>query len=240
MWLLSDKIKVRDSGLLEGCCDLHCHLLPGVDDGVDKQEEAMTILDTWESLGMSEVWLTPHIMEDIPNHTAKLREKYETLKSAYSGNIKLRLAAENMLDGLFVKRLNNNDLLTIGKSMTYLLVETSYFNPPMDMAQIIDKVREHGYYPLLAHPERYQYMNMNDYRKWKQKGVSMQLNMASLGGAYGPVAQKKAEQLLDRDLYDCCGTDTHSSRFVEFFLNSKLDKKTIKKVRKIIEAQMDF
>ena len=234
MWLLSDKVKVQDSGLLEGCIDLHCHLLPGVDDGVERQDDAITILEQWEALGMNEVWLTPHIMEDIPNQTAYLREKYETLKAAYTGSISLHLAAENMLDGLFSKRLNENDVLTIGKGGSHLLVETSYFNPPMDMTQIIDKVKEHGYYPLLAHPERYQYMVMGDYKKWKEKGVLMQLNLASLGGAYGPIVQKKAEQLLDRDMYDCCGTDTHSIRFVEYFLSCKLSKKTIKKVKRII------
>ena len=81
MWLLSNKVKVEDSGLLEGFRDCHCHLLPGVDDGVKELHETLNILEKWQSLGVKEVWLTPHIMEDIPNKTQELKEKCEELKS---------------------------------------------------------------------------------------------------------------------------------------------------------------
>ena len=72
---------------------------------------------------------------------------------------------------------------------------------------------------------------------WKEKGVQLQLNVASLVGAYGPEVQWKAEKLLDKGMYDYCGTDTHSMRFVEFFLNSKITKKTVKKVQEIAFQQ---
>ena len=66
MWLISSRVKVEDSGLLEGFRDSHCHLLPGVDDGVKEVDETLRILQMWETMGMKEVWLTPHIMEDHP------------------------------------------------------------------------------------------------------------------------------------------------------------------------------
>ena len=233
MWLISNKVKVEDSGLLEGFRDCHCHLLPDVDDGVRRCEETLAILEKWENVGIKEVWLTPHIMEDIPNQPAELKSKFEDLKVSYSGNIKLHLAAENMLDNLFMARLGKHDLLPIGKSGKQLLVETSYYNSPMDMEGIIESIKGSGYIPILAHPERYQYMDIGDYRKWKQRGVFLQLNVASLVGAYEQEVQKKAEMLLDREMYDYCGTDTHSIRFVDYFLNNKISKKIVKKVQAI-------
>ena len=62
MFFFSNKISIRESGLLEGLCDYHCHLLPGVDDGVQEMEETLQLLQTWESVGVKDVWLTPHIM----------------------------------------------------------------------------------------------------------------------------------------------------------------------------------
>ena len=225
---------MRDSGLLEGFRDCHCHLLPSVDDGVQEVEETLEILGLWEQAGVSEVWLTPHIMEDVPNKSAELKQRFSDLTAIYQGTIKLHLAAENMMDRLFLDRLASHDLLPIGKDGAHLLVETSYYNPPMDMERIIDQIKENGYTPILAHPERYQYMELEDYGKWKGKGILFQLNISSLVGAYGPMVQKKAETLLNKGFYDYCGTDTHSIDSAEIFLESKISKNTVKKVQQIV------
>lgn len=237
MWLISNKVLVKESGLLEGFCDYHCHLLPGVDDGVQEMKETLEILGLWEEAGVKEVWLTPHIMEDVPNKPAILAQQYAELMGVYQGTVELHLAAENMMDRLFSERLDKRDLLPIGKTGTHLLVETSYYNPPMDMEQIIDRIKENGYTPILAHPERYQYMGLGDYEKWKQRGVLLQLNLPSLLGAYGLEVQRKAERLLSKGMYDCCGTDTHMREFVEIFLNSKIQKRIALAVKRIIETQ---
>ena len=234
MWLLSNKVKVKDSGLLEGFRECHCHLLPGVDDGVKELHETLKILELWQSLGVKEVWLTPHIMEDIPNKTQELKQKCEELKTVAPKGITLRLSAENMMDNLFLQRLELRDLLPIGRDRQNLLVETSYYNPPMDMHRFFERIKESGYIPVLAHPERYQYMDMSTYKMWKEKGVLLQLNVPSLVGAYGPEVQYKAEKLLNKGMYDYCGTDTHSIRFVEYFLNGKISKKTVRKVQEIV------
>ena len=165
MWLLSNKVKVIDSGLLEGFCDYHCHLLPGVDDGVPEKNEALDILRLWEQLGMKEIWLTPHIMEDVPNTPATLRSKFEEVTAAYKGDIQLHLAAEHMMDGLFLKRLGEGEVMPFNVNVNVndnqnqndnekLLVETSYYTPPMNMGAIIERIKEKGYEPILAHPER--------------------------------------------------------------------------------------
>ena len=121
MWLLSNKTLVKDSGLLEGFCDYHCHLLPGVDDGVQDIKESLAILNLWEKVGVRDVWLTPHIMDDIPNEPKELEIKFDNLKSEYEGSIQLHLAAENMIDNLFLQRLNEQNLLSINNRKNPLL-----------------------------------------------------------------------------------------------------------------------
>lgn len=121
---------MAESGFFHGFTDWHSHILPGVDDGVQTMEEALEILAKYDELGVKEVWLTPHIMEDIPNTTQHLKERFAELRAAYKGNVILHLAAENMLDNLFEERLEKDDLLSIGEKGDHLLVETSYFNPP--------------------------------------------------------------------------------------------------------------
>lgn len=138
-WPFQQKQTLAESGILGGMTDFHSHLLPGVDDGVQTVEESLEILRLYEQLGIREVWFTPHIMEDIPNTTAGLRNRFEQFQKSYTGNICLHLAAEYMLDNLFKERLAHRDLLPIGEVGNHLLVETSYFNPPMDLYGMMEK-----------------------------------------------------------------------------------------------------
>lgn len=205
---LKRKVSIADSGILKGMTDYHSHLLPGVDDGVKTKAETLKILEEMEKQGIRKVWFTPHIMEDIPNKTADLKKKFAEVQVAYQGNIVLHLAAENMLDNLFEVRLEKDDLLPIEKDgKRYLLVETSYFNPPMDLYDILKQIQQKGYYPLLAHPERYEYMTMKDYKALKDANVVFQLNLPALGGMYGKGVQQKAGTLLKAGAYDRIGCD---------------------------------
>lgn len=195
---------------LKGFTDWHSHILPGVDDGVKTTDDSIAILSRMEQAGVREVWLTPHIMEDIANTTVSLRERFDSLMKVYGGGILLHLAAENMIDSLFEERLKAGDMLPIGKNRDMLLVETSYFNAPMGLHDTFEKIKSAGYHPLMAHPERYTYVDdIGEYSAWKEMGVRLQLNILSLAGHYGPEARHKAEELLKKDMYDFVGTDLH-------------------------------
>lgn len=212
---------MAQSGFFRGFVDWHCHILPGVDDGVQTMDEALHILAVYERLGIREVWLTPHIMEDIPNPTARLRERFAELLAAYKGNVVLNLSAENMLDKLFEERLEQGDLLPLGKDGRHLLVETSYFNPPMGLDDILRRIQAKGYYPLLAHPERYIYMEENDYARLKSMHIKFQLNLFSLMDLYGKEVRKRAKELQSKGMYDYIGTDLHRITV----LNNLLEKR---------------
>ena len=210
MWLFHKTTVLSRSGLLKGMVDCHSHLLPGVDDGVQSMEESLQILREMEQQGIRRVWLTPHIMEDIPNETLALQRKFRELLQQYRGAVELKLAAEYMLDNLFEERLEKEDLLLLEEGKRFLLVETSYFNPPMDLLSVLQRIQKKGYYPLLAHPERYEYMQKRDYQALKEVHVSFQLNLPSLAGMYGKHVQEKAEALLKAGMYDRTGCDIHA------------------------------
>ena len=218
MLLFRKKQTLAESGFFHGFVDWHSHILPDVDDGVQAIEEALQILAEYERLGVKEVWLTPHIMEDIPNTTVLLRERFAGLQAAYQGNVILHLAAENMLDNLFEERLAKNDILPISNKDDHLLVETSYFNPPMGLQNILMRIKAKGYYPVLAHPERYVYMGKDDYRRLKALGVKFQLNLPSLFGMYGNESKDKAYKLLKNNMYEFIGTDLHRKTILQDIL----------------------
>lgn len=210
MWPFSKQPSLIDSGILNGYTDCHSHILPGVDDGIRTLKESLEALRCMEEWGVKALWLTPHIMEDIPNTTEHLRERYKELKAAYAGKIELHLAAEYMMDNLFEERLQQKDLLPVGENGNHLLVETSYLNPPVGLYGILEQIKQQGYHPLLAHPERYAYMDEKDYRKLKERHIKFQLNLLSLAGMYGKTVRKKAAFLLKKGMYDASGTDIHA------------------------------
>ncbi|MDY3032354.1 MAG: CpsB/CapC family capsule biosynthesis tyrosine phosphatase [Odoribacter sp.] len=230
MWFFPKRRSLRESGIFQGFTEWHCHLLPGVDDGIKTLDESLKTLRLYEEAGIRTVWLTPHIMEDIPNTPAQLRERFGELQQAYKGSIELHLAAEHMLDALFEERLEADDLLPIGEEGNHLLVETSYFNPPMDLKGMLKRIQAKGYHPLLAHPERYVYMDERDYHELKDLDIKFQLNIPALVGMYGERVQKKAQQLLKAGMYTCMGNDTHTYRFFASLLDAKLPEKELEKL----------
>ena len=235
MWPFAKKYSITGSGLLKGWTDWHSHILPSVDDGVKLMEDSLKILDFYEKEGVSEVWFTPHIMADTPNETEFLCSKFEKFQAMYKGNVKIHLSAEHMIDRLFEQRLDEDDLLPYDDKS--LLVETSYLNPPLNLWEMLEKIPTKGYYPILAHPERYVYMEEEDYKRLIRKDVEFQLNLPSVVGMYGREAQHKAIWLLKKDYYQRSGSDVH--RYDA--LISNFNKKTIPaSIFKAIEEIIDF
>ncbi|HOU69446.1 MAG TPA: capsular biosynthesis protein [Paludibacteraceae bacterium] len=233
-WPFSKRYSLSQSGVLQGFCDMHAHILPGVDDGVQSMDEALEILTLYEQLGIRKVYLTPHIMEDIPNAVSQLKETFIGLKSAWKGSVELYLSAENMLDNLFYKHLEENDLLPFGEERNQLLVETFYFNPPQHLYGLLEQIKSKGYFPVLAHPERYVYMSDGDYHKLKEMGILFQLNLFSLLGAYGKFAKVTAHQLLSEGLYNFCATDIHNiDSFSHYIHVADLTKKELNQIHSV-------
>ena len=229
----NSRCSLNESGLLKGFVDNHSHVLFGVDDGVRTLEESLKILTLMEEAGVRKLWCTPHIREDVPNKTQDLKDRFEQLKEAWKGSVELDLASENMIDNLFVERLAKKDFLLHGENK--LLVETSTWAAPLDFWNIIDNIFDAGYIPIIAHPERYGYMKMEDYSRLMEKGALLQMNLASIIGVYGESVAKRAQNMLSKGMYSMTGTDCHRFRALEGQVACKiLSKSTVSMLSKIM------
>ena len=230
---LKPKKTIEASGLLSGATDNHSHILWGLDDGVKTQEDTLAILDLYESLGLKTLWLTPHTMEDVPNTTEGLEARFAELKEIYHGPIELRLASEYMIDNLFEQRLEERDLLTHGRDT--VLVETSTWAPPIDLWGILERMMSYGYRPMIAHPERYRYMNKKDYERLRDMGAVLQLNLPSIIGSYGEEVRQKAQMLLDKGFYRMVGSDCHRFRAIrKQIIEMKLKESIIEQMKMLM------
>ena len=227
--LFNRRRSIQESGLLKGAVDQHSHILYGLDDGVKLQEDSLAILRFMEEQGVSEVWFTPHIMEDVPNTTEEIRARFEELKAVYEGGLKLHLAAEYMIDTVYEERLANRDLLFHGEET--VLVETSAIAPPMNLWEVLESTLKAGYRPIIAHPERYRYMDRYDYKRLYEMGCLFQMNLPSIVGFYGESVQLRALDLLEKGYSRMMGSDCHRFRALQAqYAARELKKDTIEKL----------
>lgn len=203
-------VNIVSEGWLHGMTDIHCHLVPGVDDGSKSLSETISILRQMQQMGIERVITTPHIYARYPNNNAtSLTTAYTSLLEQLPSNLPpLFLAAEYMIDDAYTQQLSQYPLLTLGKS-PYLLTEFSFAAAPFNYNMLIYEVVRHGAIPLLAHPERFLYLSDKEYDRLKEQGSCFQLNLFSLTEMYGEAVQKRAHELFKRGMYDFVGTDTH-------------------------------
>ena len=222
----------------QGACDVHCHLLPGVDDGFSTPEKSCQALKSLEERGMEKMILTPHFMKDYPeNNRENIMAKFEAFKAEAKNHSKmeLRLAAEYMLDDRFLDHFKQG-FLTLDKAGTHVLCETSYMMYEHNVSEMLYEIMLDGFQPVIAHPERYEYASKGHYFKWRDKRYKFQLNLLSLGGAYGGPAAVKAHFLLKEGMYDYVGSDLHKwDTFVHFSSQIKLSRKDIDRVDQLFE-----
>ncbi len=229
---------------LEGFTDIHCHVLPGIDDGAKAVKDAISMLKKYSQMGIYNIIATPHIMKDYYENTPQSIEKsFKRLESVLTParltHLKINAAAEHMIDSNFETILEKNTVMPLAKK--YLLVELSYLQPPINLFSILQQIRESGFWPVLAHPERYSYYyNTPDmYKTLKQMGCFFQLNLLSLSEYYGKSVQKTAVTLLENNLIDFVGTDAHNLYQLEKIEQLQITKKNIALLKSIIENTSD-
>jgi protein-tyrosine phosphatase len=200
--------------------DIHSHLLPGLDDGVKDFAEAETIIRHFATLGYRKLVTTPHVMSDaFRNTTQGIQESLRKLNhylSDHGVDIVIEAAAEYYLDESLMQSVHANEpLLTLGKN--YLLFETNFLTEPFQLKEFIFTATTKGYKLVLAHPERYMYLQQ-DFDKAKDlldRGVLFQINISSLSGYYSREAQKMANGLIDRGWVHWLGSDCHHVQHVK-------------------------
>lgn len=211
--------------------DCHCHILPGIDDGAADLEEAVYLAGRLVKFGYERAICTSHCSFLFHNTPKTVTDACNLLREELDRqNIKLDLVPS--MEYRFIEstwpivRLKNWLMPWEGN---HILVELP-LHTPSQMGSIVpaDEIRyliEDGYQPVLAHPERYTYLEMDQVRALKDAGTEFQRNLGSLEGLYGEDVSVRAREMFDEGLFDWVGTDLHNYRYADFFENHVFSKR---------------
>ena len=197
-----------------GQCDIHNHLLPGVDDGFRNPDDSLAAIKRMAQEGCKKFVFTPHMNPDVyPDETeAHMREVYKDFVTRIPAEwgVETKLAAEYMVVKDFQKRAADKELLTYSDGS--ILIEMSYYFKSENLEETIFALNTEGHRPVLAHPERYLYMadNLREFDRLRDMGCRFQMNRMSLTGVYGGESLKILDYLLSRGMYDFMATDLHT------------------------------
>ncbi len=214
--------------------DIHSHLIPNVDDGSKSVEETFMLIKEADRAGITDIILTPHYIvnsyEQNANTLILLKDKLQQILDKDKINVKLHIGMEVYITDNLIDLLKQNKLLTLANSK-YLLMELPLNTHVQYEDIIIFKLIENNIIPIIAHPERYKFIqeNPDKVEELIESGCLMQSNIGSILGIYGNHAKQTFKYLLKKDLIHFLGTDTHRKDTIYPLL-----KKATKKIEKII------
>lgn len=197
---------------MSGWVDLHCHLLPGVDDGAKTLEASLEMARALVDLGFSTVAPSPHARPEYAPRDVVETRLAEVGAALEREGIALTLGrnAENVLDDAFLKGLGTPEARMLGAG-PYVLVELPYTAPVPALLDILFRIRLKGVRPVIAHPERCQeFARKGRAAEAVRAGALLQMDVGALMGRYGGPAKKQARAFLDEGLYALAATDLHA------------------------------
>jgi protein-tyrosine phosphatase len=194
--------------------DLHCHFVPGIDDGARDLTETRTILEGLKRIGFEMVVATPHMRPGLfDNDAAALRSAYEALKGALGETARLpeiALSSEHYFDDVVFSRILGGQALPYpgGRAILLEFYESEF---PFTIDQRLADITRRHITPVIAHPERYRPISKDPeiLERLIDVGAEALLDLAALVGKYGRRARKTAEALLERGLYVAACSDAH-------------------------------
>lgn len=197
--------------------DLHCHILPGVDDGAVSEEESCMMAQMAADSGVTAIAATPHC--NIPGQrnnylSNDLRDRFLRMARLIKEQkipIRLHTGSEVFVTPEVPQLLREKKLLTLAGSR-YLMVEFAFDESIVFAERMLDAIQREGLIPVVAHPERYYFVqeDPNSLRRWVRKGIVLQLNKGSLLGAFGRSARRVACWCLEAGCVHLIGSDAHS------------------------------
>ena len=206
--------------------DIHSHLIPGIDDGSTDMQTTISLIKEMQKLGFSKIITSPHVMSDIyKNSSETILNGLAAIRAELKEqniNMKIDAVAEYYLDYDFEQKIGKEKLLTFGDE--YILVELSFIQAPKNLFDIIFKLQLEGYKVVLAHPERYHYLQIKDYQDLVNRGVFLQINFLSLISYYSPHIKLKAEDLIAKNLVSFIGTDCHNLKHADLYKKCQTKK----------------
>ena len=203
--------------------DCHCHILPLLDDGSAGMQESILLAKYQVKWGFKKAVCTPHRVGKYPNEPDHVKIVCDELREELiRQDIPLELTPSmeyRLIPETWPETLEKGWLLPWGGN--HILIELPIHKasrignivPEDEIKRLLDM----GLQPVLAHPERYLYLDMERYHSLKDAGVLFQRNIGSLEGLYGEAVSIRTEVLIAENLYDIQGTDLHNERYALFF-----------------------
>ena len=197
--------------------DLHCHMLPDVDDGSASEADSLEMGRIAARSGVTAIALTPHC--NLPDgqgnyYDGALETRFRRLAMRFRQEglpVTLYRGMEVFSTPELPRLLDEERLLTLGGSR-YLLVEFAFGETPWFAAQTLESIAVRGLTPVVAHPERYYFIQDDPRRllRWAESGYVLQLNRGSLSGMFGRHAAKAAQWCLANGCVHLFASDAHS------------------------------
>lgn len=227
--------------------ELHCHIIPGVDDGSDSPEMSLQLIRGLASMGVENIIFTPHHTEPkFMNTPEKIEPLFQSLCTAVEqAGIPVKLEGfsfEYRQDESFIQMMESGKWGEPQCQLRplkdrYLLIENSFGQPLYNLDDVLRELQVRGWFLIMAHPERYHYYiqrGLHAYEHLADLGVEFQCNMLSFSGYYGEHAQKMALRLLDEGLVSYLGSDLHNPHHIEL-LQKYLSSKDYYRLRESLE-----
>ena len=193
--------------------DIHTHILPGLDDGCENFEQAISLVKDAVNQNITDLFLTPHRRKSFNADFLAIKKQYDFLCELVEKeglDINLFYGQEIFVDKDFKKLLNDKEVVGLGGS-NMLLLEFDYFNST-DVAEICYETKCKGYIPICAHVERYEYFSVEEAVEVKDVGGFIQVNAGSLIKKLARKEYKRALKFFDEKLVDFVASDTHFTR----------------------------
>jgi protein-tyrosine phosphatase len=193
--------------------DLHCHVLPGVDDGVRTLEEAVELARAAEADGVTAIAATPHVRDDYPTSAATMEAKVAEVNDAVRAagiGVEILRGGEVALD--FLPQLRDGvSRFGLAGNPKLLLLEFPYYGWPLNFADVVRELRVRGVVPLIAHPERNTDARESPerLRELADAGAYFQITAASLDGRLGRTTQAAALRLVELEFAHVIASDAH-------------------------------
>lgn len=197
--------------------DLHCHILPGMDDGAQSMEESLSMCRRAEYDGIHTIVATPHTLNgSYVNTMSDVMEKTSELnKAAGRDGLRIRIlpGADVHLCKDMWKHVDNGSAGTINGDKKYLLLELPFHTVPSQLGDEIFNLKVRGITPIITHPERNLVIQKNSSVLSKAIGLGAlcQVTASSITGIFGHAVKKCAETLLKRRMVQIIASDAHSA-----------------------------
>jgi len=194
--------------------DVHCHILPGLDDGPDNIELSLAMAESAIADGITHVVATPHSSSQYCFEYARVRELREQLQAKIGDRLILATGCDFHLNPENLDALRADGPRFCINQRDYLLVEFNEYSIPPAMDQTLHEIQLLGLRPVITHPERNAILRLQTERlaKWVRLGCFIQVTAGSLTGTFGPGAQKDAWRWMTDGLVHFVASDAHNTR----------------------------